>query len=404
MFAALKADAQLFTAEELEVLKLQDERTAGPGNELQTYLNSFNNAVVIRTLIAMGNIGDTKFVIPITEKLLSANNPEIRTAAAFALGLIPCDDSRNGLLEAMKSETDREVFAQVVKSLGSIGNEDDLAALCNFYPITGKVSTAYAYSLARFARRNIKNNASVEKIKSLLKTNDAETIRMCAHAFLYTRNRDLLLGARDELLKLTKSSDADTRSRAFTSFGNAADKSDVNYLMNSYDKEDVWQVKLSIINSFAAIFRNDNSLSSNRELAYFLIDKGEGEDAYLSTAALSGLAYIFSGTTDAKLKEEMKPRLQWFLIKGKAVDLASIGEAVKTIGAIYKDEARDELLSLYAQTEGFYLKPYIIQACGYFNDAGVYKDLRKLITADVQNYVNEKKITEGDMKIGRAHV
>lgn len=401
MLAALKADAQLFTAEELEVLKLQDERTAGQNNELQTYLNSFNNAVVIRTLIAMGNIGDTKFVIPITEKLLSANNPEIRTAAAFALGLIPCDDSRNGLLEAMKSETEQEVLAQVVKSLGSIGNEDDLAALCGIYPVTGKVSSAYAYSLARFARRNIKNSASVEKIKSLLKTNDAETIRMCAHAFLYTRNRDLLLGAKDELLKLTKSSDADTRSRAFTSFGNTADKTDVNYLMNSYDKEDVWQVKLNIINSFAAIFRNDNSLSSNRELAYFLIDKGEGEDAYLSTAALSGLAYIFGGTTDATLKAEMKPRLQWFLIKGKAVDLASIGEAVKTIGAIYKDEARDELLSLYAQTEGFYLKPYIIQACGYFNDAGVYKDLRKLITADVQNYVNEKKITEGDMIAGK---
>lgn len=401
LFFAVAANAQLFTPEELEVLKYQDSRTAGPNGELLNYLGSFNNAVVIRTLYALGNIGDSAYIPQIVEKLNSSNNPDIRTAAAFALGLIPSPVSAAALTEALKNEKDESVLDWIIKSLGSVGNTDQLSEVCTYNAGTDNLRTAQAYSIARFARRNIKNSESVAKIKALISDGNDEVKRMCAHAFLYTRDRGLLSEAEQEIYNLTKSQDADTRMRAFTAYGYVSGSTAVPYLMESYDKENVWQVKNSIITAFDIITRFDKSIQENKELAFFLADKGEGEDVYLSTAALRTLGNVFSKTNDPGLKAELLPRLQWFLIKGKAVELASIGEAVNAIGMIYKDSETDELISRYKNSEGYYLKPYIISAFKYMDNAGVYKELRKLITDDVQEYVNKRKITEGDMIAGK---
>ena len=398
---ALAANAQLFAPEELEILKYQDGRTAGPNGELLNYLNNFSNAVVIRALIALGNIGDAKYVLQINEKLQSSNNPDIRIAAAFALGLIQSPESAAALSDVLKTEKDETVLAYILKSLGSVGSEENLKEVCGFNVTTDNLGAATAYSILKFARRNIKNAGSVGKIKSLVTTGSENTKRMCAHAFAYTRDSGLLSEARPEITDLVSSKDWDTRMRAFLAFGYIASANDVKFLMDSYEKENVWQVKNSIINSFEIISRFDKSVCENKDLAFFLVDKGEGEGVYLSTAALRVLGTLFSKTTDKGLKAELLPRLQWFLIKGKAVELATIGEAVNTIGIIYKDAAKDELIQRYKDSEGYYLKPYIVGAFKYMEDAGVYKELRKLITADVQEYVNKNKITDGDMIAGR---
>lgn len=398
---SLAANAQLFAPEELEILKYQDGRNTGPNGELLNYLNNFSNAVVIRALIALGNIGDAKYTLQINEKLQSSNNPDIRVAAAFALGLIQSPESAAALSDALKTEKDELVLVYIIKSLGSVGSEENLKEVCAFDASSDNIGAAVAYSILKFARRNIKNAGSVEKLKSLAASGNENTKRMCAHAFVYTRDRGLLTEARQEITGLVSSKDGDTRMRAFLAFGYTANATDVKFLMDSYEKENVWQVKNSIINSFEIISRFDASIAEDKDLAFFLVDKGEGEDVYLSSAALRVLGAVFSKTKDAGLKSELLPRLQWFLIKGKAVELATIGEAVNTIGMIYKDAAKDELIQRYKDSEGYYLKPYIIGAFKYMNDAGVYKELRKLITADVQDYVNKKKITDGEMIAGK---
>jgi cyclophilin family peptidyl-prolyl cis-trans isomerase len=397
----LNVNAQLFTPEEIEILKYQDLRTTGPNGELLTYLNAHNNAVVIRTLIALGNIGDKENVRVIAEQLMSNNNPDIRMAAAFALSLIPCEETVKNLSEALKTETDEIVIAKIINALGFTGNTDQLQDVCAYDASTPNLKSAVALSIARFGRRNIKNAVAVETLTTLVKSGDENVQRFCAYAFANQRNRDLLLPAKDELLALTQSKNADARMWAFLAYGYTAGVNELKYFQDAYEKETVWQVKVNILNSFQTMFRFNKELANNKTLALFLVDKGEGEDVYLSTTALKVLGAVFQNSTDENLLIELKPRLQWFMIKGKAVELATIGEAVNTLGMIFRDEAKDDLIQRYTDAEGYYLKPYLISAFKYMKNAGVYKDLRKLITDDVQNYVNKNKISEGDMIAGK---
>ncbi len=78
--------SQVFAPEELQIIKLQDERTFGKDNELINYLEDRNNAVVIRALWAIGNVGKEEGVRFVSEKLFSSRTDEIRVAAAYSLG------------------------------------------------------------------------------------------------------------------------------------------------------------------------------------------------------------------------------------------------------------------------------------------------------------------------------
>jgi cyclophilin family peptidyl-prolyl cis-trans isomerase len=71
------------------------------------------------------------------------------------------------------------------------------------------------------------------------------------------------------------------------------------------------------------------------------------------------------------------------------------------MGMIYKDKVKDELITYYNDVEGYELKEAVISSFKYFDDASVYKDLRDMISKDVQAYVNKNKIESGDMIAGK---
>ena len=93
--------------------------------------------------------------------------------------------------------------------------------------------------------------------------------------------------------------------------------------------------------------------------------------------------------------------LQWFLIEGKAVDTPVIAEAINTMGVIYKDAVKDNLISFYNHAEGYELKSAVISALKYCDNVSVYNSMRDMITKDVQAYVDKNKIESGDMIAGK---
>jgi HEAT repeat protein len=124
--------SQVFTPEEVQILKYQDERTFGANNELFTYLDNRNDAVVTRTLWAIGNIGNKDGITVVAEKLFSSHTDAIRVAAAYSLGLLPFDESRNSLVEALNTEKNAGVLSEIINSLGYVGNKDNYEEVVSF--------------------------------------------------------------------------------------------------------------------------------------------------------------------------------------------------------------------------------------------------------------------------------
>lgn len=399
LISACSLYSQVFTPEEMQIIKLQDERTFGDDNALINFLEDRNDNVVIRSLWAIGNVGKEEGVRPVVEKLFSSRSEEIRIAAAYVLGLLPFDDSKKALLEIVADTRDERVKAEALNSLGYIGTLSDLEIVAGYKFDTEILQTAQAMSFARFGRRNSKSESSVNKLIELAASKNESTLRAATYALANTRNRELLTNAKDAINSLMASSNADTRMWAVLANGYVS--SDVNTLMSLYEKETVWQLKTNILNSFQTINRFNPVTASNKELAFFLVNKGSGEDVYLATTALKVLGNIFQSSKDESLKNELRPQLQWFLIKGKAVDIPVIAEAINTMGMIYKDAAKDELTAYYKDVEGYELKSAVISAFKYFDDASVYNNMRDMITKDVQAYVDKNKIESGDMIAGK---
>lgn len=399
LISACSIYSQVFIPEELQIIKLQDERTFGANNALINFLEDRNDNVVIRALWAIGNVGKEEGVRPVVEKLFSSRSEEIRVAAAYTLGLLPFDDSRKALLEIVSDTRDERVKAEALNSLGYIGTSENLETLAGYKFDTEILQTAQAMSFARFGRRNIKSESSVNKLIELSASKNESTLRAMAYAFANTRNKELLINAKDSINSLIASNNADIRMGAVLANGYVS--SDVKTFMSLYEKETVWQVKTNILNSLQTINRFNPVTANNKELAFFLVNKGSGEDVYLATTALKVLGNIFQSSKDESLKSELRPQLQWFLIKGKAVDIPVIAEAINTMGMIYKDAAKEELTAYYRDVEGYELKSAVISAFKYFDDASVYNNMRDMITKDVQAYVDKNKIESGDMIAGK---
>ena len=281
------AHAQLFTPEELEIIKLQDQRTFGTNNELITYLDNFNDAVVIRALWALGNIGSEEGVRYASEKLFSNRSEDIRVNAAYALGLLPFESSRTALIEAIITLKDERVIAEALNSIGFVGTQENLVQVSALNFNDDLLKSAQAMSIARFARRNIKSPEGVQKLIELSSTGDSKVLKSVSYAFTNMRSKDLLLPAKDAINSLLLNGDADTRMWAVLANGYIS--GDVDYLINLYSRESVWQVKTNILNSFQIISRLNPDISANKDLALFLVNKARGEDVYLAVTALKSL-------------------------------------------------------------------------------------------------------------------
>ncbi|MCI0472858.1 MAG: HEAT repeat domain-containing protein, partial [Ignavibacteria bacterium] len=389
--------AQIFSDDEIKILKLQDERTFGPNNELLTYLDSFSDDVVIRALWAIGNIGDIKSANTVATVLNSSRKEEIRKAAAWSLSLLPCEESRKNLIDAVKTEKDEAVLCAIIEALGFTGNRDDLIEISALNFNSDMLNKSLALSIARFARRNIKDASAVNCLINLCASGGESVQRNSAYAFANTRSRDLLITARDVILNLTKSANADTRMWSFIAFAYTASESDLNYILDAYEKETVWQVKVNILNSLTVIARFNPELNANKTLADFLVNKGSGEDLYPAVTALKTLGTVFANTQSAELKGELLPKLKWFFWENRAVDTEVISEALNTMAMIYKDDCKKDLVDYYNGENTFIRKANVISAFRYFNDASVYNDMRDMISKDVQKFAADNKIESGEM-------
>lgn len=380
--------AQGFNKEEKEILELQDKRTLSKNNKLLSYLKSKDEVIVSRTLVALANIADTNTIENIGGLLLSYTSPKVRLSAAFSLGEMPSAISTDYLSRALGQEKDNSVIIEILNSLGKTGDENALNLVCSYESSDDEINGAIALSIARFSIRKIRNEQSINKLISLVKSiHEPEQQKYIAFAFNRFGDKKLLEKASSEIASLSLSLNTETKMWAFFALGKLPDvPADILKTGRLNDKNTDWRVKIAILNSAGNITNPEDNIDASFLDAILQSSISEMNDN-VSITSLQTIAKLFSDKkgSDEQLKE-IKNMLESIITPDKAYDWQVKAEAIRTLAKIFKDEYKGSLFSLFSATDNYDIKAEIIRSFQFMDDALVYKEMRDSISADVQRY------------------
>lgn len=389
--------SQPFSDDVKNILQIQDTRDIKRIDDLQNYMNPLDPQLVKRSLIALANIADSNYINYINTVMVNSTCADCRKTAAFAMGQIPCTSSPKYLTIALSGETEPAVIAAILESLGKTGDENVLQTVVSYNSDNNIINVAIAYSIDKFARRNIKNNDAVVKISQLINsTGDINTLRNCANALFSINNKELLSPVKYDIMILTRSADNETRMKAFSTLGVLKDTSVTEYLLQSLKIEKDWRIRVNIL--YSLVKMKDVLDLADEGLCTALLNAADDENDNVEITALQVLGRIYSSadSTNAQIPK-IAEKLHWFMIPYRAVNWSVIVEAIKSYAGIFRDKVKDELLYFYKTTDDYDLKAAVIESFVNMKDVSVYKDIRKAISADVQKFNEENGIRSGKM-------
>ena len=410
--------SQEIPSDKKEILELRDSRILGEDNKLLSYLHSTNPEIREMAIYALADIGDSSVIDQLNFLLAGPfedyPKKEDLTAAAFLLGQIPSDKSNDMIsfmLNNLPSENEERIFVitAIAEAAGKAGNEKILNELCSLY-IAGNftdslLARAVAMSIGRFALRKIKNENSVETLKFILKNSaDSVAIRNTAFAFWRISDKDLLEKASEEIYQLTYSKDAQTRMWAYNATGKLKNELFLLYVLESFNSETDWRVKVNILNSFLN-FKLDSIQDLSSQLYSVIGSAIDIENEHLTLTALNVLGILYSDLKNSKntiakgQAEDMKKQFTFSLDSVENLKLSPEiqNELANSMASVFREDAKDFLFKKFFETNDYSVKAGIIKSFGNFNDGMIYKEVRDSISKEVQRYNLKNPNTSGDM-------
>ncbi len=404
--------SQSLTAEEKEILELQDKRIFGKNNELAKFLSLPDSTLRTMAIIAFANTGDTNFASQIgflpnlwtnpSEKYLT---PKDYCLLAFAIGQIPCKTFKE-LLSGLRKGSPDNYPADLITASGKIGDEEDLENMLAIYSDKAfndiDVYRSLVMAIARFALRKIKNENSVDALKQIANMTDSLIQRNIAFAFWRTGDKNLLDTAKQEIYTLSESNDAQTRMWAYNAMGKLQDKMLLMLMLESFNSEKDWRVKVNMLNSLTN-YNRDSIPELTLQLYSVLGDAISDSSEHVSLTALNVLGKMFTDVNKSynqiakSLAPNIKEEMVYALDSVTELSWRQKAELVNSMSLIYRDEVKDDLLKTYSKTDDYNFKSAIVKAFGNFNDGMVYKVVRDTISADVQRYNAKNPNLTGDM-------
>lgn len=402
--------SQSFNEDFETIMKLEDTRSFGSNDELLSLLYSINPETRLRALNAISNIGDTLAISKLSFLHSGPykdypNSADLQTLA-FLLGQIPGKKS-NDDLEFMLNNINFEVKnyiqikSAVINSLGKTGNEGILNTIIEEAKTNQELTGAAAMSIGRLALRQIKKESSVNALKDFVNnTKDTTTLRNAAFAFWRIGDKNLLEKARQEIYTLSKSENAQTRMWAYNAMGKLQDKLLLMVMIESFNAEKDWRVKVNMLNSLTN-FKLDSLPDLMIQLLSVLGDAISNENEHVSLTAINVLGKLFANLKNSsnsiaksqagKLKEEFIFGLNSF----DNISWRIKSELANSMALVFKDEVKEDLFRAFRNTTDYDLKAGIVKAFGNFDDGMVYKEVRDELSKDVQNYNIKNPNTSG---------
>ncbi|MEP7147240.1 MAG: peptidylprolyl isomerase, partial [bacterium] len=362
----------------------------------------------------IANIGDTNFL----SKLYSSFGGEYKP------GHNPLYDTeeRAFVFQEIQSENSKKIIEQIIlhdsnavpdtrknyyNALGNVGDEISLSYLINEFDKTNysdnSLNEAFALSVGRFALRKIINENSIGPLKYIThNTTDTIALRNTAFAFWRIGDKKLLVKASDEIFNLTKSKDPQTRMWAYNAMGKLQEKLLLMYTLESFNTERDWRVKVNMLNSITN-FKLDSLSDITTQLLTTLDDGISDNNEHISLTAINVLGKLFADLKNSKNETarsqsgKLKEKFLFRLESAKNLSWRIRSELANSMSLVYKDESKNDLIRAFNNTTNYDLKSGILKAFGNFDDGMVYKQIRDIVSKDVQKYVALNPNTTGDM-------
>ncbi len=384
------------------ILEMKDSRTIGKNSELLKNLNSNDPKIATASAWALSNISDTMTIKYIGEALTQSissisedkNSLFLPLILSFSLGQMNSSEGNEFLINALNLTLGKKIneipqlLAEIMISLSKTGNEDELNRLLDLQLGDNQINSAIAMAIARFGLRKIKNDGSYLKLAELMEqTKDSTVRRNIAFAFNRIADKQTLIAYNTELMTSSTSPDPFARMWGFSALGKEQDTSFIPYFLESLEKEIDWRVQVNIINAIGNLKIDLNSPELDKTVASLLQFATQDPSTHVSIVALQALGKLFAGADIRNPQvRKIQQDIQFILTPGKAIDWQIKAEAIRTYAKIFKDNVKDELLSLFNQTDNYDIKSAIVGSFGSMNIPLVYKELRDSISADVQRY------------------
>ncbi len=391
------------TEEDLKtILKLQNERSLGPDNQLPGFLKSSEDTIVISALYALSNISDSSTIDAISTQLKNHKSPSVRKWAAFALGQIGTQATPPNLFDAMDNENDSYVLAEIIEAIGKTGSEADLDKLPKIKLNDEIVQSALAMAVARFALRNIKNQNSINILNALYAYGEAgEVGKSIAYALWRIRDSELLNAERKVILNNLKSTDPETRSYAVYALNAIKEPRDVPLLVDMLKTETDWRVKVNILNTLGNF-----TLDSVKQYEQIIEGAFGGtvtdQTDYVKIAAADATGKLFSQTdmTSQGNKPVKIPGTSFLMMiieSGGWYSYNVRAAALNAYARIMKDEAKKLLFDEFYHSPSIVMDEAIIKGFQYFENGDVVGELRDSIGSLVMRYNEQNPNTTGEM-------
>jgi len=383
--------AQPFTKEQKEIMVIQDTRDHKSAEKLKKYLKDHSSEEHYAAMIAAANLGDTTLVDLLGELLHKNDNNYYM--APWVLGFLNTDRSRNYLVNSLgRKSIDYKQY--VVTALGNIGEERSFNELLKYIPADNEEEFS-ALAIALYGMRKIKNEKSFLKLAEIFRESASFGPKeKVAYAFNRLGDKTSLFPYKDILTELSVSTSPNTRMWSFSALGKLQDTSDIEYLISSLEKDSDWRIRVNICNALGNYKIDLNSPLLDKVTSTLLEHAVRDASTHVSVTAWQAIGRLFDGVdTRNPMMRKVQQEIMYIMSPSADAVWQIKAEAIRTYAKLFKDEAKQDLFTLFSTTDDYNLKAAIASSFGYMDDAMVYKELRDSLSNDVMRYnaVNPNK-------------
>ncbi len=381
----------------LDIHRWEDARII-PGDSLYILLRSGPYRVRRAAAIALGRIGRPEAVGPLGERLKEDRRPEVRQAAAFALGLIPTSASAVALLQGASREVNLlgsagrkgspEVLGEIVLALGRVRQpgtaEEIVRALGHPHPFVREQALEALALLADSTAVDAIIQASRDPIPSV------------AWRAAYALEKIEDPRAADRLVELLGHSDPTVRAFAARGLGRMGPPLGRRGIeaLRARLQETEWTVRVQAARSLGQL----GATSARRDLLQLLSDASFHvraaaldalarlvpleDDAPLVTALADTCAVVRHAAYDALAASRGKEAAA-FLVEGLEDPSAFVrGKCLELLGSVHADGALERLRLALVSREDIQLRPYAVEGLIELGGASALRLLRSAVEDD----------------------
>jgi len=361
------------------ILFLQDQRQLDR-SEFAQHLAHPSSDVRIQGALALANLQDSA-AVPLAIPLLNDPAPEVREAAAFALGQIGARSTAVVMLERLTTEPAPGVRARILEAIGRCGTAGDLDRLIRLpsQVIDSTLEGDRALGIARFALRSVISAESIAFCFDQLHKNDPQIRWKSLYALWRSGPHpsiDSLVELRaNEIRQVMEDRSPEVRMHLATLLGRVVSQAGRNLLLELHRREKEnpeWRVQVQIARALASVSRtHPDSMPA-------LLDLLEARNEHVVNASLASLNTLSAENARPYLVSMGSVAVLKRLATGSHVPDALRGEAVIATAIFVPEEFIYESFISDAATSEF-LKSRVIAAVAKLKTEKNWRTIRNLL-------------------------